>query len=344
MSVETAPSFACESCNREFRWKPAIAGKSAKCSCGATVQVPATEPGKAPPSTEDDDNNIFGQLEAVVAAAPVTIPPPIPGQELDVAPVKVSPSRKTAAALAGGSKTAAKAGPAKIGGAAKKSSDPRFHQRTSVGLTKEELDDMRNMSFWGHPKERAVPFIMLGVSMAVFYGVVGFKGEIDGEGFLFWSIYSVLCAVGLTGAAFVTAGVAGMSFGIMGIGILRLMAISYACLAVNVVCYQIPYSGFVNSALTYAIFTFGLMGFFGLEYAETRIVAFVSVVLKFLLLILALIIGDKIGSGHSSSDDDDFMDDDDVPAHVSKDKKAMTGDKATNKADADDDEDEKDAK
>jgi len=41
----TTPKFKCTACNKEYVWKPAIAGKSGKCSaCGQTIKIPATAP------------------------------------------------------------------------------------------------------------------------------------------------------------------------------------------------------------------------------------------------------------------------------------------------------------
>ena len=39
--------FSCPACGRSFRWKPELAGKRAKCKCGATIDVPRADPGAA---------------------------------------------------------------------------------------------------------------------------------------------------------------------------------------------------------------------------------------------------------------------------------------------------------
>lgn len=36
--------FGCKACGRRFAWKPALAGKRVKCSCGNVLTVPATAP------------------------------------------------------------------------------------------------------------------------------------------------------------------------------------------------------------------------------------------------------------------------------------------------------------
>lgn len=69
--------FACPSCGREFRWKPEIAGKMAKCKCGATVQVPATEPAL----TAAAPRAAAPSAVAPKAVAPPPPPPPPPAEE-----------------------------------------------------------------------------------------------------------------------------------------------------------------------------------------------------------------------------------------------------------------------
>lgn len=38
------PKFACPYCGKLYRWKPEMAGRSAKCACGAKLVVPAEAP------------------------------------------------------------------------------------------------------------------------------------------------------------------------------------------------------------------------------------------------------------------------------------------------------------
>ena len=54
MSQPNKPQFECLSCGKHFAWKPEIAGKKAKCTCGATVQVPMSIEIPPPPEPEDD--------------------------------------------------------------------------------------------------------------------------------------------------------------------------------------------------------------------------------------------------------------------------------------------------
>ena len=45
----TEPKFNCSACGKEYRWKPELAGKKAKCKCGGVIAVPATAPAAAKP-------------------------------------------------------------------------------------------------------------------------------------------------------------------------------------------------------------------------------------------------------------------------------------------------------
>src|SRR6185436_867257 len=37
-------TFACESCGKQYPWKPELAGKKAKCKCGSVISIPAQAP------------------------------------------------------------------------------------------------------------------------------------------------------------------------------------------------------------------------------------------------------------------------------------------------------------
>lgn len=47
------PKFPCPSCGKQYKWKPEMAGRSAKCACGAKFVVPTEQPAsaKAPTAT-----------------------------------------------------------------------------------------------------------------------------------------------------------------------------------------------------------------------------------------------------------------------------------------------------
>src|SRR5207253_11461064 len=74
--AETAQAkFSCPSCGRQFSWKPELAGKSAKCKCGATVKIPAQAPAAsassaAPAAAEGNPLDSHDFARAAESAAP----------------------------------------------------------------------------------------------------------------------------------------------------------------------------------------------------------------------------------------------------------------------------------
>ncbi len=53
--------FLCERCKREFQWKPALAGKRARCKCGQRIDVPQTMP---------KPGQLVGEADSAVTDAP----------------------------------------------------------------------------------------------------------------------------------------------------------------------------------------------------------------------------------------------------------------------------------
>ena len=103
MAESDGPKFKCAACGREFRWKPELAGKKAKCKCGATVSVPHVAPTAAPAVVEHDPFEMAGEPEPVAPppqyrAAPLSPPPaPVVGPPQQLAcPVCNAPAIPTA--------------------------------------------------------------------------------------------------------------------------------------------------------------------------------------------------------------------------------------------------------
>ena len=90
MTSDTAdPTFACPTCGKRFFWKPEVAGRRGKCTCGAITMIPLN-----PPATSEG----AAEAAAAPAAAPRkpgrsgshgTLPPPYPPQTA-AAPAKSS--------------------------------------------------------------------------------------------------------------------------------------------------------------------------------------------------------------------------------------------------------------
>src|SRR5438874_10901129 len=61
--VPQAGNFACETCGKEYRWKPELAGKRVKCKCGGVMTVPEQEP-------PDSEHDIYGISDPETDPAP----------------------------------------------------------------------------------------------------------------------------------------------------------------------------------------------------------------------------------------------------------------------------------
>lgn len=62
--TSTEPKFVCSSCGKDYRWKPELAGKKAKCKCGNVITVPSKPPAPAParlaPKPKEEDADLDG--------------------------------------------------------------------------------------------------------------------------------------------------------------------------------------------------------------------------------------------------------------------------------------------
>jgi hypothetical protein len=102
-STPASSRFSCAACGRSFQWKPELAGKRAKCKCGAAVEIPKVDPDEAlrpaPPTAvaepEPSVDDVFAAAEMELAAPPS---PPTPRASNAAAPRATAPP---AAAYAG---------------------------------------------------------------------------------------------------------------------------------------------------------------------------------------------------------------------------------------------------
>jgi hypothetical protein len=66
--------FACDACGKRYAWKPQLAGKKARCACGAMMVVPQAE---APRTSGDEPDELYGFAEETLPAATVARPLPM---------------------------------------------------------------------------------------------------------------------------------------------------------------------------------------------------------------------------------------------------------------------------
>ena len=82
-----AGAVTCAGCGKEYRWKPELAGKRAKCKCGGVVSFPkggsaaaAAPPPPPPPPIPSDVPEGFEDFGMAADAPPPPPPPPVPGR------------------------------------------------------------------------------------------------------------------------------------------------------------------------------------------------------------------------------------------------------------------------
>lgn len=98
-SVKSGSRFTCAACGKQYAWKPQLAGKKAKCSCGAAVVVLARDPGGAatpersakpqaakPAANPLDDESYDFAEPAPQYGTPVPVPVPVAAQVSTAAP------------------------------------------------------------------------------------------------------------------------------------------------------------------------------------------------------------------------------------------------------------------
>ncbi len=195
---QAAPKFSCDGCQRNYTWKPELAGKRVKCKCGKVMTVPQNV---EPPAVEEDD--LYALAEDAEKAA-------------------VQPSRLVAAAAApipkaataGGAPTHSKSG---IPLAYKSGPTPREIERAAAA----GLDMQRDLY-------APLAFLAVGFLLCISYYVIHYN--MGANGIVFVSIgltlMTVVEAAFLVCFALVIANPLGVGFGDFRTAILKLAAIA----------------------------------------------------------------------------------------------------------------------
>lgn len=258
--VLNAPMFSCNGCGKQFKWKPAIAGKKAKCGCGATLQVPAEDPSQPRPvlGVEDEsDLPTFGQNQTDYADDYALAPPPQPRAVMPVAAGVASPVLNRSGAA------------------------PLSYDR---GKAKRQREFDSNASFWGAPSERTSPIWVLCIAAVIAFGSVLYR---YGSPTVI-SVYSIAIVISvgfMIGGAFLTAMMTGINFGVLGLAIIRLGAI---CLVSEAIVGLVAVIG--NPILVLLSYVVRLFVFWGMmmSYFELTVKeVFVTVIITFILRFVA---------------------------------------------------------
>jgi hypothetical protein len=212
MSDATVAKFACDGCGKQYTWKPELAGKKAKCKCGAVMMIPADAP-MAP------------EADGLYDLAPDSAPKPKAKPKAPMAPLaprnagggrSESLRPAMAAAAHGGGGGGGGPIPAGVGYA------PGPTQREKDRFSKDTLFD-QNRDLYVPIGIMVAGFILFIVGYSVRYHVygAGIAGIAIGAGIL-----TLISAVLLIGMALVIAGPMGVSFGGPASASLKLAAIA----------------------------------------------------------------------------------------------------------------------
>ncbi len=223
-----------------------MAGKRARCGCGHVVAVPASEP--------DDLYDI------VEESKPKRVMPAEP------------PPASGAAGVGGGAGAGGRARDAAIAYAGAKR--PR------------EVDRDLAMSFWGHPDERKVPLVTLGVALVLLLGLEFSKYPNPFTGGIVLLFEAIAVGTILAGA-FVTSKLAGIGFGVLGLAIIRMSAVVVTLDAIHSVFMYKPFLGafLVSWAVRLVVYYAMMMKMFDLEFRDVFILGLVCFVIRMLVAI-----------------------------------------------------------
>lgn len=194
MSSSAAAKFSCDSCGKQYTWKPELGGKKAKCKCGTVMVVPkelsATEP---EPDLYDllPQGDVDESATARVVAAPVAV---------------AAPSKGNSAAPA---------------------SPMLGYQR---GPSARERERMSSSVLMEMKRDVYVPVALLIAGFALYVGFYAIKYQLSGAGIAATTagvgIMMTIKAVLLIGFALMVAGPLGVSFGGIWTAALKLAAIA----------------------------------------------------------------------------------------------------------------------
>jgi hypothetical protein len=90
MSSDDA-KFACPACGKQYRWKPELAGRSAKCACGAKLVVPSDAPATATGTATDPAPAAAAARTNAVASAPPKVAAAAPTSNCPICKSPVTP-------------------------------------------------------------------------------------------------------------------------------------------------------------------------------------------------------------------------------------------------------------
>lgn len=308
--------FVCAGCGKQYRWKPELAGKKAKCGkCGAVMQVPAQAPGAPEDSLYDlaPDESAPKRLQPAAAASAGSADDSYrcPSCKQSIAPgsvicvkcgfnlregKKMAPVRAAAASSSSGGRPVIAPMPMRSGAAVLP-----YGAKPLGAKAGPSLEDSIGGEAW---RELYLPIALL---LAGFAAQVAIGMHQGGDFNQSLPIIGVRLAINLVLTfigILIVAKLMEVSFGAVGPAIIKLCAI---CLLVPGLSYWIGYavgsdSGFVHMMVASTMtFPLGLVAFktlFDMEFIDViYCVVIISLVNDWIMMFLMGILFNSIGGG-----------------------------------------------
>lgn len=267
-------SFACDACGRSFRWSAGIAGKKAKCGCGKTLVVP-TSPTLAESSaeasgqrTEPESGLESDRSDAFDIVEPAAVAPATARAAVPVAALPIEAPRPVGRGNSGGK-------------SAGKSVAALAYQKAK---TERDRERDLNSSVWGAPAERRVPLAMLAVSGLIVLGSI-LHDHGSPTAITVYSVVIVLKLAIMVVAAAATASFADISFGVLGLAVMRFAAIFLTYDAIVGASGWVPMAGFVfiGYMLGLLFYLLAMWKFFEMTMKEIFILYIITLALQWIL-------------------------------------------------------------
>jgi hypothetical protein len=265
MSATTEPKIVCGGCQKQYKWKPELAGKKVKCKCGTVVPVPAGQP-VAPEPAEDD---LYALAEDVRPAA-TAIPPIQPIQP--VAPAAIPPIQPIAPVARGISPipTPQQAMAGAVAG--------RPGANPFVAYASKRPQPEVEQGAWGLEgslgRDLILPIVMiLGGTVLNFVTEMAVIGRPFADAALIIGVSTIIGIILITATCFAAMKMLDFSMGAPLQALLKVAAIAIAPDAVgDLLSASIPFGGMLAIALTMGMYFALLWAFFDLDGGEVMIV------------------------------------------------------------------------
>lgn len=341
-ATTTEPRFVCSSCGKDYRWKPELAGKKAKCKCGNVITVPAKPPAPAaarplaePKEQDADLDGLYAlaqeEKKAVRSAGVVdqgaaagyrcpscsaSMPPGAmicPNCQLDMRTgvrQPVAAGRPSAGVLAAAGAYAAATATGRGGGAGVLS----YGGGGAGAMSHAERASRDILYEGGKARSLYLPIGLIVLGLLFYFGQVAFSNDKLSAGMMVLFVFArvILDSLLIFVAMLIAVKGFDMGFGAFGPGMLKILAVAMGPGALGQMVEEMMGGGFgallVGALLTLTLYATLIKVLFNLDLGETLLLIFLIYGVRRVLgtfLIVALI--GMASSGAISGDSADAI-------------------------------------